>query len=102
MFYFCSSAHILGRMHDFDPEKELARDIGYALAQSPFKAKGQRIETLRLLADGIVAHLRRAGWLFTLKPPEALHGPATPRDSRADPTGQHERLRTEKPVPEAD
>ncbi|MEZ5854135.1 MAG: hypothetical protein R3D67_05095 [Hyphomicrobiaceae bacterium] len=54
----------------------MARDIGYALSQSPFKAKGQRIEVLRLLADGVVAHLRKAGWLFALKPPDALHGPS--------------------------
>jgi hypothetical protein len=62
-------------MHE--PDSELERDIGYALAQSAFKAKGQRIEALRLVAAGVVAHLRRAGWRFALKPPEAAHGPSS-------------------------
>lgn len=57
-----------------DDDTELARDIGYAMAQSPFKVKGQRIETLRLAAEGVVKQLRRAGWQFWLRPPEALHG----------------------------
>jgi len=61
-----------------DPETELERDIGYALARSPFKAKGQRIETLRLVAADIVRHLRLAGWCFRLRPPAPLHGPSTP------------------------
>ncbi len=65
-----------------DADKELARDIGYALSQSPFKVKGQRIDALRFLAEGVVAHLRRAGWLFSLKPPEPLHGPTTVAEDR--------------------
>lgn len=56
-------------------DRELVRDIGYALSQSSFKVKGQRIESLRLVAQGIVEHLRCAGWLFELKPPTQLHGP---------------------------
>jgi hypothetical protein len=64
-------------MTDFNPDTELERDIGYALSQSPFKVKGQRIEALRLVAAGVVHHLRRAGWLFSLRPPDELHGPTT-------------------------
>jgi hypothetical protein len=60
-----------------DLDKELERDIGYALSQSVFKVKGQRIEAMRLVAAGVVAHLRRAGWRFGLRPPDPLHGPAT-------------------------
>jgi len=59
-----------------DRDTELARDIAYALARSPYKAKGQPIETLRLVADGVVAHLRRAGWRIELGPPAAPHGPS--------------------------
>ncbi|MFZ4808092.1 MAG: hypothetical protein ACOYLQ_12605 [Hyphomicrobiaceae bacterium] len=61
----------------FDRDPELARDIAYALARSPYKAKGQPIETLRLVADGVVAHLRRAGWRIELGPPVAPHGPSS-------------------------
>ncbi len=63
-------------MADLDPELE--RDIGYALSQSAFKVKGQRIESLRLVAVGVVRHLLRAGWVFRLREPEALHGPSLP------------------------
>ena len=48
---------------------ELARDIAYALKQSPFKVKGQPIESLGLVARAVVAHLRRCGWHFELAPP---------------------------------
>ncbi len=70
-------------MAEQDPDQELGRDIGYALAQSPFKVKGQRIEALRHVAAGIVRHLRMAGWRFTLRPPDALHGPSLPPASGA-------------------
>jgi hypothetical protein len=63
-------------------DRELARDIAYALARSPFKAKGQPIETLRLVADGVVAHLRRAGWRAELDPPVEAHGPTRPPETR--------------------
>lgn len=63
-------------MADLDPELE--RDIGYALSQSAFKVKGQRIETLRLVAVGVVRHLLRAGWVFRLREPAELHGPSLP------------------------
>lgn len=66
-----------------DRDQELARDIAYALARSPFKAKGQPIETLRLVADGVVAHLKRAGWRAELGPPTEAHGP-TRSPTRAD------------------
>ncbi len=69
-----------------DPDRELERDIGYALSQSVFKVKGQRIEAMRLVAAGVVAHLRRAGWLFSLRAPEALHGPSRGPDGH-DPPG---------------
>jgi hypothetical protein len=65
-------------MAEQDPDQELGRDIGYALAQSPFKVKGQRIEALRHVAAGVVRHLRMAGWIFTLRPPDDLHGPSLP------------------------
>jgi hypothetical protein len=68
-----------------EPERELERDIGYALAQSVFKVKGQRIEALRLVAAGVVAHLRRAGWVFSLRAPEALHGPSRGPEAGAPP-----------------
>ena len=59
-----------------DHDEELERDIGYALARSAFKAKGQRIESLRAVAAGVVAHLKLAGWRFALRPPQPLHGPS--------------------------
>lgn len=59
-----------------DIDRELARDVAYALKQSPFKAKGQPIETLALISTGVVGHLRRCGWRFELGPPVAPHGPA--------------------------
>ena len=63
-------------MANHDPELE--RDIGYALSQSAFKVKGQRIESLRLVATGVVRHLLHAGWVFRLRDPVALHGPSLP------------------------
>jgi len=65
-----------------DRNPELARDIAYALARSPYKAKGQPIETLRLIADGVVTHLRRAGWRIELGPPVAPHGPSRGPETR--------------------
>lgn len=62
-----------------DIDRELARDIAYALKQSPFKAKGQAIETLALVAQGVVAHLHRAGWRIELGPPVEAHGPTLVR-----------------------
>lgn len=61
---------------------ELARDIAYALARSPYKVRGQPIETLRLVADGVVAHLRRSGWRMDLGPPVEAHGPTLPPEVR--------------------
>jgi hypothetical protein len=59
-----------------DLDRELAHDIGYALAQSPYKVKSQRIEALRYVAADVVAHLRLAGWMFHLRPPQPMHGPS--------------------------
>ena len=64
-----------------EKEEELARDIGYAL--SPFKIKGQGIETCRIIAQSIVKNLRRANWQFRLGNPTEAHGPA--RLLRRDP-----------------
>ena len=55
-------------------DEELARDIGYALWRSPFKAKGQGIDACRTVAGAVVKHLHRANWRFTRKPPSARHG----------------------------
>ncbi len=57
-------------------DQELAHDIAYALARTPFKVKGQPIEKLRLVADDVVAHLRLCGWKLELGPPVEAHGPA--------------------------
>ena len=84
MFPFCSNCVKTAGMADppSDVDRELARDIAYALARSPFKTKGQSIETLRLVADGVVAHLRRSGWRAELGPPVAAHGPTRPPETR--------------------
>ncbi|MFV0295625.1 MAG: hypothetical protein ACK5JT_05850 [Hyphomicrobiaceae bacterium] len=72
-----------------DLDKELAGDIGYALARSPFKVKGQQTETRRLPADGVVGHLRQAGWLSNLKPPVTMHDPSTRTGPPPEEPAQH-------------
>ncbi|MEZ5844329.1 MAG: hypothetical protein R3D27_11460 [Hyphomicrobiaceae bacterium] len=62
-----------------DHRDELTRDIAFALKQSPFKTKGQPIESLTHVARGVVAHLTRAGWRFEFGPPAEAHGPALGR-----------------------
>ena len=57
-------------------DEELARDIGYALSRSPFKIKGQTIETCRIIAQAVVEHLKLANWQFKLGKPTEAHGPA--------------------------
>jgi hypothetical protein len=44
---------------------DLARDIGYALWRSPFRVKrDQGIDVCRLIAEGVIEHLKRCGWRF--------------------------------------
>lgn len=59
-----------------EKDEELARGIGYALSRSPYKVRGQAIETCRIISQSIVQHLQLANWQFKLGKPTETHGPA--------------------------
>nr|PZN84742.1 MAG: hypothetical protein DIU57_07900 [Pseudomonadota bacterium] len=62
---------------DDDLDKDLARDIGFALSRSPLRVKGkesQRIETWVMIAREVVTHLKRCSWRFEKLPPAEPHG----------------------------